>query len=205
MITNDIGLILQPPEILQSRIILKGDKHIPQVLVHYEGVDVEHATWEELTYTQQAYPSFNLENNVDFKGGGNVTSGNSTRAIQEMNMEKNNSVTNNKQVLSDAMIVGKKKGVRMQMANSRMKDYVWGIYEGRTQGMVPASLLRKHLRHGHATEACTTLRQTPNIWPDTVYCRWHENETRSTLLDARLLPKWQHSTKIKIAIFDHKF
>jgi len=39
-------------------------------------------------------------------------------------MEKNNSVTNNKQVLSDAMIVGKKKGVRMQMANSRMKDYV---------------------------------------------------------------------------------
>jgi len=44
LITNDIGLILQPPEILQSRIILKGDKHIPQVLVHYEGVDVEHAT-----------------------------------------------------------------------------------------------------------------------------------------------------------------
>jgi len=32
LITNDIGPILQPADILQSRIILKGDKHIPQSL-----------------------------------------------------------------------------------------------------------------------------------------------------------------------------
>jgi len=35
LITNDIGPILQPQESLQSRVILKGDKHIPQVLVHW--------------------------------------------------------------------------------------------------------------------------------------------------------------------------
>jgi len=41
-----------------------------------------------------------------------------------MDREKNNSVSKNKQVLSDAMIMGNRKGVRMGMANSPMKDYV---------------------------------------------------------------------------------
>jgi len=74
---------------LQSRVILKGDKHIPQVLVHWEDIDAEHA-WEEFTYMQQAYSDFNLEDKVYFEGGVNVTSENSTRAIKEMSMEKNN-------------------------------------------------------------------------------------------------------------------
>jgi len=34
---------------------------------------------------QQVYLDFNLEDKVDFEGRGNVTSENSTRAIQEMN------------------------------------------------------------------------------------------------------------------------
>jgi len=50
-------------------------------LVHWEDIDTEHATWEELTYMQQVYPDFNLEDKVDFDGRNNVTSGNSTRAI----------------------------------------------------------------------------------------------------------------------------
>jgi len=33
---------------LQSRIILKEDKHIPGGLVHWESIDAEHTTWEEL-------------------------------------------------------------------------------------------------------------------------------------------------------------
>ena len=78
LITNDIGPILQPADILQSRVNLKGDKHTPQVLVHWKGIDAEHATWEEFTYIQQAYPDFNLEDKVDFDGEDNVTSGNNT-------------------------------------------------------------------------------------------------------------------------------
>jgi len=50
-------------------------------------------------------------------------------------------------------------------------------YEAITRDMVPASPLRKHLRRGHATEACTTLLRIPNIWPDTVHCNWHGNKT----------------------------
>jgi len=68
LIINDIGPILKPADILQSRIILEGDKHIPQVLVHWKGIDAEHATWEEFTYMQQAYSDFNLEDKVDFDG-----------------------------------------------------------------------------------------------------------------------------------------
>jgi len=70
---------------------------------------------------QQAYPDFNLEDKVDFDGEGNVTSGNSTntRTIKEMGREKNN-----KEVSSDAMIVGIRKSSRMRKANSLMKDYV---------------------------------------------------------------------------------
>ena len=94
---------------MQSRVILKGDKNIPQVVVHWEGIDAKHATWEELTYMQQVYPDFNLEDKVDFDGGDNVTSGNSTRTIQEIDREKNNSIRKNEQVSSDGMIVGNKK------------------------------------------------------------------------------------------------
>jgi len=68
---------------------------------------------------QQAYPDFNLEDKVDFDGGGNVTSGNNanTRTIKEMGREKNN-----EEVSSDAMIVG--NSLRMQKVNSLIKDYV---------------------------------------------------------------------------------
>jgi len=91
--------------VLSLRVILKGDKYIPQVLVHWEGIDPEHVPWEEFTYMQQAYPNFNLEDNVDFDGRGNVTSGNSTntKTVKEMGREKNN-----EEVSSDAMIVGKR-------------------------------------------------------------------------------------------------
>jgi len=58
---------------------------------------------------QQAYPDFNLENKVDFEGGGNVTSGNNTRKIKEMGRERNN-----KEVSSDAMIVDNRKSTRME-------------------------------------------------------------------------------------------
>jgi len=123
LITNYIGPILQPQESFQSRVILKEDKHIPQFLVYWEGIDAEHATWEELTYMQQAYSDFNLEDKVDFEGGGNVTSGNSTRTIKEIGREKNN-----EEVSSDAMIVDNRKTVRMQKANSLMMDYVCEEY-----------------------------------------------------------------------------
>jgi len=60
-------------------------------LVHWEDIDTEHATWEELTYMQQVYPDFNLEDKVDFDGRNNVTSGNSTRAILKKCKPKANS------------------------------------------------------------------------------------------------------------------
>jgi len=55
---------------------------------------------------QQAYSDFNLKDKVDFKGGGNITSENNTRAIKEVGREKNN-----EEVSSDAMIVGNRKSV----------------------------------------------------------------------------------------------
>jgi len=71
---------------------------------------------------QQAYSDFNLEDKVDFEGGGNVTSGNSTKTIKEMGMEKNN-----KEVSSDVMIVGnRKRSTRMGKTNS--EDYVCEEY-----------------------------------------------------------------------------
>ena len=90
-------------------------------MVQWEGIDAEHATWEEFTYMQQAYLDFNLEGKFDFDGRGNVTSGNSTntRTVKEMGREKNN-----EEVPSDAMIVDNRKSSRMRKANSLMKDYV---------------------------------------------------------------------------------
>jgi len=68
---------------LQSIIILKGDQQIPKVLVQWAGIGIENATWEELSYRKQAYHEFNLEDKIDFNGGGNVTQKNNLGVIQE--------------------------------------------------------------------------------------------------------------------------
>jgi len=46
---------------------------VQQHLIKWEGLDNTQATWEDIVALTQAFPHFNLEDKVSFKGEGNVT------------------------------------------------------------------------------------------------------------------------------------
>ncbi|MCI24955.1 hypothetical protein A2U01_0046142, partial [Trifolium medium] len=67
--TSELGPILQPGALLDSRIIMKGNTPIPQVLIHWEGMDKADTTWEDQEEFKLAHPNFHLEDKVTFNGG----------------------------------------------------------------------------------------------------------------------------------------
>nr|KYP37665.1 Transposon Ty3-I Gag-Pol polyprotein [Cajanus cajan] len=74
-LTNEFGPVIQPLKVLQSRVILRENQHIPQVLVQWEGLDISQVTWEDALTLQSEYPNFNLEDKVVVHGGSNVMNG----------------------------------------------------------------------------------------------------------------------------------
>jgi len=72
MLTNEVGPALQPMTILQTRIIIKGEKEVQQVLIKWEALEEMLATWEDWLSLKEAYPDVNLEDKVIFNRGDNV-------------------------------------------------------------------------------------------------------------------------------------
>jgi len=56
---------------------------VKQHLIKWEGLEDCQATWEDNRTMQQAFPEFNLEDKVSFKGEGNVTNVTTTEAVTE--------------------------------------------------------------------------------------------------------------------------
>ena len=62
--------ILEPYRVLQARSIRRDNEDVQQVLVQWHGMSTVEATWEDVTYLQQEFPDFDLEDKVAFNGGG---------------------------------------------------------------------------------------------------------------------------------------
>ena len=73
MFTSELGPILSPIQILDTRTIIQGTTHIPQLLIQWENINPNEATWEDLEDIAVGYPNLNLEDKVPFKGEGIVT------------------------------------------------------------------------------------------------------------------------------------
>ena len=61
---------------------------MPQTLIKWEGLDKQQATWKDIAAIQLAFPNFNLEDKVYFKGEGNLTNM-ATRGTKENKMRLN--------------------------------------------------------------------------------------------------------------------
>ena len=70
---GESGPMVQPIAILDSRVLLRDSSQVEQVLIQWEIAGPKEATWEDATWVKASYPHFNLEDNVVFKGEGNVT------------------------------------------------------------------------------------------------------------------------------------
>jgi len=65
---KEFSPIIPPCAILKSRVIIRGHQQVPQLLVQWEGLPKEEATWEDQSVFVEAFPTFNLKGKVDFNG-----------------------------------------------------------------------------------------------------------------------------------------
>lgn len=57
---NEGQPLIRPFHILNTRVVLQDDKHITHVLVQWEGLLSEDASWVSLQDLQKSYPDFDL-------------------------------------------------------------------------------------------------------------------------------------------------
>ena len=68
LLLNAKGHPLQPLKLLGNRMIKKNDKWHEEVLIQWQGLTYQEATWESYADIQTQYPTFNLEDKVFFNG-----------------------------------------------------------------------------------------------------------------------------------------
>ncbi|GKB03131.1 ty3-gypsy retrotransposon protein, partial [Tanacetum coccineum] len=66
-------LVDQPLAVCATHVILRNGEPIRHILVQWLGSSPEETTWEKLSEFQTTYPSYHLEDNVNFEGEGSVT------------------------------------------------------------------------------------------------------------------------------------
>lgn len=120
LLTNENGPLLIPKSILQFRILLRNNQHVPQVLVHWEGLPGSEATWKDWVPLHHAYPSLNLEDKVVFNGGSFVTC-----TSNDYELDKKRKLVRAKgHVESNPQDEDRRKSVRQKKENVLLKDYV---------------------------------------------------------------------------------
>nr|KYP71832.1 Transposon Ty3-I Gag-Pol polyprotein [Cajanus cajan] len=117
-LTNEFGPVIQPLKVLQFRVILRENQHIPQVLVQWEGLDISQATWEDALTLQSEYPNFNLEDKVVVHGGSNVMNGAGSEHVGNIGYSGHLAKREENKC--------NRKSGRKRIANSALKDFVWG-------------------------------------------------------------------------------
>ncbi|KAD4888972.1 hypothetical protein E3N88_21045 [Mikania micrantha] len=71
----------------ETAAVTRADQLIAQVLVQWEGLPQEEATWEDQTQFYSSFPEMHLEDKVKLKGEGNVMS----KSKQQPNNEESRS------------------------------------------------------------------------------------------------------------------
>jgi hypothetical protein len=117
-LTNELGPVLQPVDILQSRQLVQGKKTIQQILVQWENLPEEEATWEELEEFRHQFPNYNLEDKVEVIGGSDVR-----EPIEESQLDKieESTVSTRGQEITNENVQGK----RYRTPNIRLRDFKW--------------------------------------------------------------------------------
>ena len=127
-ITTEQGPVLRPKSVLQHRVITVANLLVPQVLIEWEGLPVNSATWEDVSVIQEHYPNINLGDKVEVKGGGIVMHQNAKRENMKNSKDKKGNtrelVMEVGHVVTDAENKELGRGKRVRITNTNLKDYV---------------------------------------------------------------------------------
>ena len=107
--THEMGPVLQPTAILKARNIRQGQQIIPQVLVQWEQLSEDEATWEDYDEIKKQFPNSNLEDKIEIKGGG----------IVREPMKEGQVSTREKEAREVA-----RQGKRTRTPNIRLRDFI---------------------------------------------------------------------------------
>lgn len=72
LISTEEDAILQPKGILQFRTIFRNGHQIVQAVVQWDYLSSEDNTWEDVDQLLEHFPNLDLDDKVNFNGGGNV-------------------------------------------------------------------------------------------------------------------------------------
>jgi hypothetical protein len=64
MVTADGKIKTAPMAILDQRLIQRKKIPVKQLLIHWESLGPEDATWEDLSFIRSTFPQFSLEDNI---------------------------------------------------------------------------------------------------------------------------------------------
>jgi hypothetical protein len=64
LVTPEGKIKIAPLAILDERLIQRQKTPVRQLLIHWESLGPEDATWEDLRFIQTSFPSFNLEDKI---------------------------------------------------------------------------------------------------------------------------------------------
>jgi hypothetical protein len=73
-----------PLEILDRRLVKKGNKAVPQVLIRWSNIPQESATWEDYYVLRQKFPDAGAWGQVDSVEGANVTTSEVETVVTEV-------------------------------------------------------------------------------------------------------------------------
>ncbi|KAJ9537379.1 hypothetical protein OSB04_030112 [Centaurea solstitialis] len=122
--TTAHGPVSVPKDILQTRFLLRKGQQVQQVLVHWEGMPIEEATWEDWEPLQAIFPSINLEDKVLFNEGCNVMPNENSREAKGILDETHGITTSNNSL---GQVGGGIRRSNMQKIPNRKYTEEWAI------------------------------------------------------------------------------
>jgi hypothetical protein len=118
LLHTEQGPLLDPLQVLQTRIFNSNGQAIQQALVQWEGLTEAEATWEDYGILQANYSYLHLEDKVNFNGGGNVTYAKSDHHIGTKTVRPQG------QMAADPNDQENRVSSRVRMPNTLLRDFV---------------------------------------------------------------------------------
>ncbi|MCH81226.1 retrotransposon protein [Trifolium medium] len=112
--TSDTGPMFIPTKVLDTRMLIKNQLQVPQVLIQWGDDTSAEFKWEDFQEIKDNYPLFNLEDKVEFKGGGIVMKG--ILGNDQMKGDSAHTTPNN--------VVKVRKGNRKRVTSTRLEGYI---------------------------------------------------------------------------------
>ncbi|PNY16670.1 Ty3/gypsy retrotransposon protein [Trifolium pratense] len=115
--TTEVGPTLYPTQVLDSRMVMQASVANPQILIQWGNEANAEAKWEDYNEIKNNYPELNLEDKVEFKGGGIVMKG--IMGNRGKSSDSTQMITTNED--------GIRKGSRKRVTNTKLKGYITNI------------------------------------------------------------------------------